>query len=91
MVQNHPSFEVPQRLKLNGSKTHRKQMYIFITYFANWPLKQMLRLHKLHMPASPLPLAVQLDLSLHGWQLLVLANSTAESHFVFHIFSNSLN
>ena len=51
----------------------------------------MLPLHKLHMPASPLPLAVQLDLSLHGWQLLVLANSTAESHFVFHIFSNSLN
>jgi len=35
MVQNHPSFEVPQRLKLNDSKTYRKQMYIFITYFAN--------------------------------------------------------
>jgi len=40
----------------------------------------MLHLHKLHMSASHLPLAVQLDLSLHGWQLLVLANSTAESH-----------
>ena len=51
----------------------------------------MLHLHKLHMSASPLPLAVQLDVSLHGWQLLVLAKSTAESHFVFRIFSNSLN
>jgi len=51
----------------------------------------MLHLHKLHMSASLLPLAVQLDLSPHGWQLLVLANSTAESHFVFRIFGNSLN
>ena len=48
-------------------------------------------MHKLHMSASPLPLAVQLDLSLHGWQLLVLGNSTAESHCVYRIFSNSLN
>jgi len=51
----------------------------------------MLYLHKLHVSASPLPLAVQLDLFLHGWQLLVLANITAESHFVFQIFSNSFN
>jgi len=51
----------------------------------------MLHLHKLHMSASPLPFAVELDLSLHGWQLLVLANSTAESHFVLLIFSNSFN
>jgi len=51
----------------------------------------MLHLHKLHMSASPLRLAVQLDVSLHDWQLLVLPNSTAESHFVFRIFSNSLN
>jgi len=28
----------------------------------------MLHLHKLHMSASPFPLAVQLDLSLHSWQ-----------------------
>jgi len=51
----------------------------------------MLYLHKLHVSASPLPLAVQLDLFLHGWQLLVLANITAESHIVFQIFSNSFN
>ena len=51
----------------------------------------MLYLHKLHVSASPLPLAVQLDLSLHGWQLLVLANIAAESHIVFQIFSNSFN
>jgi len=56
-------------------------MYTFVSFFANWLLKQMLHLHKLHTSASPLPLAVQLDLFLYGWQLLVLANSTAESHF----------
>jgi len=26
MAQNHPSFEVPQRLKFNRSKKHHKQM-----------------------------------------------------------------
>jgi len=66
-------------------------MYTFITFFCKLATQTNAALHKMHMPASPLPLAVQLDLSLHGWQLLVLTKSTAESHFVFQIFSSSLN